>query len=297
MLPGAKITDTIREARGLPPGFAEDVNSPPSHSAFDGPISMMHFIAQVRELSDGKPVGFKLCVGRPEEFAALVAAMVQTGITPDFITVDGGEGGTGAAPPEFSNSVGMPLVEGLGVVNALLCGAGLRDLRTREGVKIICSGRVLSGFSLARNLAIGADSCNAARSFMLALGCIQALKCDTNHCPTGIATQREDLQGGLVVPDKAGRVYQYQKKTVESMVELVGAMGLSDYSQLQPEHIMRRVDMERTVSYRELGVLNLGDVQGLQDQGGFQGADLSQFTTPGDLRLQQWWEEGQRALK
>merc|ERR1719272_2523132 len=149
---------------------------------------MMHFIAQVRELSDGKPVGFKLCVGRPEEFAALVAAMVQTGITPDFITVDGGEGGTGAAPPEFSNSVGTPLAEGLSFVHAVLVGVGLRDPqdKSRSKIALIASGKVLTGMSMFRTFALGADVFNAARSFLFSLGCIQALKCATNTCPTGI---------------------------------------------------------------------------------------------------------------
>lgn len=184
----------IAKARGVPEYV--ECNSPPKHSAFEGPIGLLNFVERLKGIS-GKPVGFKLCVGRKDEMAAVVAAMLETGVTPDFITVDGGEGGTGAAPPEFSNSVGMPLVEALTLVDDLLVGAGLRDR-----VKIIASGRVLSGFSLVRNLALGADITAAARAMMFALGCIQALKCNTNKCPTGITTQDETLQLGLDVDDK-----------------------------------------------------------------------------------------------
>jgi glutamate synthase domain-containing protein 2 len=210
MLPKEKITPAIAEARGLVGrGLTEDCNSPARHSAFANPRELMLFVRKLRGLSGGKPVGFKLCVGRPKEFAALVRAMLETGVAPDFITVDGGEGGTGAAPPEFSNHVGMPLMEGIWVVRSILEGAGLRDR-----VKIIASGRVVSGFSLVKALAMGADACNAARAMMFALGCIQALKCNTNKCPTGITTQDPELMQGLHVPSKALRVANFQMGTV-----------------------------------------------------------------------------------
>jgi glutamate synthase domain-containing protein 2 len=196
ILPAAKISKAISEARGVPMG--EDCNSPPAHSEFSTPQGLLDFIQRLRDLSGGKPIGFKLCLGHPSEFAAIVHSMIESGIKPDFITVDGGEGGTGAAPPEFSNSLGTPLVEGLVFVNQMLIGAGLR-----EDIKIICSGKVVSGMSLVRNLALGADLCNAARAMMFALGCIQALKCNTNHCPTGIATNNPRLMAGLVPEDKA----------------------------------------------------------------------------------------------
>lgn len=178
MLPKAKITPAIAHARGLEYPATEDCNSPARHSAFSSPHGLCEFIAQLRELSGGKPVGFKLCVGKPEEFSALVHAMIETNIYPDFITVDGAEGGTGAAPPEFSNSIGMPLLEGLSLAHAMLKGAGIRD-----HVKVISSGKALTAFSLVRNMALGADTVNSARAMMFALGCIQALKCNTNTCP------------------------------------------------------------------------------------------------------------------
>ncbi len=235
MLPKAKISRAIAEARGLAFPATEDCNSPARHSAFDSPEGMMHFLAQLRELSGGKPVGFKLCIGRPEEFAALVRAMLATGITPDFITVDGAEGGTGAAPPEFSNSVGMPLAEGLTLVHAILLGAGLR-----ERVKVIAAGKVLTGFSLIRTLAMGADVCNAARAMLFALGCIQSHKCNTNKCPTGITTQDPHLMSGLVVPDKAARVAMFQAKTVHVALEIVGALGYEHAGLVSGKDVVRR---------------------------------------------------------
>ena len=235
ILPQSKLTDLIREARGLEPDFNEDVNSPPNHTAFGKACSLMEFVGQLREDSGGKPIGFKLCVGKPEEFAALARAMVVTGITPDFITVDGGEGGTGAAPPEFSNSVGFPMIEGLNIAHNMLIGAGVRD-----DVKIICSGRVLSGFSIVRNLAMGADLCNAARAMMFALGCIQALKCNTNKCPTGVATQDLDLMAGLNPEEKMVRVFNYHRNTIHSASELIGAAGHDDPTELTLSDIHRR---------------------------------------------------------
>ena len=235
MLPRAKISPAIAEARGLAYPPTDDCNSPARHSAFSSPESMMEFIAKLRELSGGKPVGFKLCLGRPEEFAALVKASVTTGITPDFITVDGGEGGTGAAPPEFSNSVGMPLAEGLTLVHGILTGAGLRDR-----VKVISAGKVLTGFSLVRQLAMGADLCNAARAMLFALGCIQSHKCNTNKCPTGITTQDPHLMAGLVVGDKAERVAMFQAKTVHVALEITGALGYESADKISGKDVVRR---------------------------------------------------------
>jgi glutamate synthase domain-containing protein 2 len=245
LLPKSKLTPEIAEARGVP--MDQDCVSPSSHSAFGSPSEFVDFIAHLRELSGGKPVGFKLCVGRPEEFASIVQAMLGKNIFPDFITVDGGEGGTGAAPQEFSNHIGMPLGEGLPFVDRLLTAAAIRDQ-----IKIIASGKVLSGFTVVRTLALGADLCNSARVMMFALGCIQALKCNTNHCPTGIATQDPELMRGLVVEDKATRVFNYHKKTVESALDLIGAVGLDNPSLLRPEHIMKRTSSTEVMSYAQL---------------------------------------------
>ena len=196
----------------------------------------MQFISLLRESSGGLPVGIKMCVGKPGEIAALCKAIIDTGIGPDFITVDGAEGGTGAAPPEFSNYIGLPLEEGLVVVRNMLVGAGLKDK-----VKIIASGRITSGFSLVKNLALGADVANSARGFMMSLGCIQALKCNSNKCPTGIATTNRELMEGLVPEDKSVRVYNYHRLTVNAAVEIIGAMGHSSVDEVTSDDIMRRV--------------------------------------------------------
>eukprot|EP00658_Telonema_sp_P-2_P039481 TRINITY_DN28242_c0_g2_i1.p2 TRINITY_DN28242_c0_g2~~TRINITY_DN28242_c0_g2_i1.p2 ORF type:complete len:296 (-),score=76.76 TRINITY_DN28242_c0_g2_i1:116-1003(-) len=246
LLPKEKITELIADARGLPFPAVGDCNSPPRHSAFTTPLELIRFVRELRELSGGKPVGFKMCMGRPEEFMAIVHAMVEEGTTPDFITIDGGEGGTGAAPPEFSNSVGTPLREALHFVNNVLRGAGLRD-----EIKIIASGKVLSGFSVIRNLALGADMCNSARAMMYALGCVQALKCNTNKCPTGIATQDAELMKGLHVPSKADRVANFHHRTVITARELIGAMGCEGPGDVRPTQIMHRTDRE-VKSYAEL---------------------------------------------
>ncbi len=228
ILPKAKITPAIAEARKLEYPPTSDCHSPPSHSAFSNPREMIEFIMQLRELGGGLPVGIKLCVGDPRDIAALVSTMVEMGNGPDFITVDGAEGGTGAAPPEYSNSMGLPLEEGLVVVRNILTGADMRDK-----VRINASGKVCSGFSLTRTLALGADITSAARAFMLSLGCIQALKCNTNKCPTGIATQNQDLQYGLDPEDKASRVYNFHRKTVQAAAEIVGTIGHERFSDLQ----------------------------------------------------------------
>ncbi len=245
ILPARKVTAEISAIRHVPMG--KDVISPPSHSAFKTPIELCNFIGRLRELSGGKPIGFKLCVGKRREFFALCKAMLETGICPDFITVDGGEGGTGAAPLEFSNVVGMPLTEGLVFVHNALRGVGLRDK-----IKIIASGRVVTAFDIARKIAIGADLCNSARAMMFALGCIQAQKCNTNDCPTGIATQDPALTVGLVVSDKAERVRNYQRNTVRAFVELIAAAGLDHPSKLRPWHVMRRTSSTEFKHYSEI---------------------------------------------
>eukprot|EP00873_Tetraselmis_striata_P027900 jgi/Tetstr1/448164/TSEL_035455.t1 len=246
MLPGSKVTPEIAEARGIEVG--QTCNSPPVHSAFTGPAGLVGFIRTLRGLSGGKPVGFKLCIGKPEEFAAVVHAMLREQCYPDFITVDGAEGGTGAAPPEFSNSVGMPLRDALSFVNDLLTGAGIRDKIT-----VISSGKSLTGFSLVRNMALGADVCNSARAMMFALGCIQALKCNTNHCPTGITTLDKKLMAGLNVDNKSTRVYNYHKKTVETALEIMGAAGAAEPMQVTRDLIMMRPDGPMSlISYAEL---------------------------------------------
>eukprot|EP00802_Teleaulax_amphioxeia_P007768 Tamp_07776.p1 GENE.Tamp_07776~~Tamp_07776.p1 ORF type:complete len:553 (+),score=110.46 Tamp_07776:534-2192(+) len=245
ILPAAKISPAIAEARGIPSD--RDCNSPPHHAEFSTPRGLLDFVARLRVLSDGKPIGVKLCVGHPAELAAVVHAMVETGIKPDFITVDGAEGGTGAAPPEFSNSVGMPLVEALVLVHQLLIGTGLR-----QDIKIISSGKVLSGFSLVRNLALGADACNSARAMMFALGCIQALKCNTNKCPSGVATQDPELMKGLVVEDKATRVHNYHKATIHAACEIMSAIGVNKPSELHPSHVMRRISGVHVSTYADL---------------------------------------------
>lgn len=237
ILPAAKITPAIAEARGLGEGPYADCNSPPQHSAFRTPKGLMLFVQRLRELSGGKPIGIKLCVGRPEEFAALVHAMHRTRIVPDFISVDGAEGGTGAAPSEFQDSLGMPLEEGLRLVNSMLIGANLRD-----ECKIIAAGKVYNGFTIVKNLALGADVCNSARAFMFSLGCIQALKCNSNKCPTGITTQDPRLESALDVGNKKQRVYNFHRETVDAAREILGAGGCHSPSDVTPAHIFVRSD-------------------------------------------------------
>ena len=233
VLPGPKVTLEIAEARGVPPWV--DCVSPASHGAFSTPIEMMHFIERLRTLSGGKPTGFKLCIGHPWEWFAITKAMLETGITPDFIVVDGAEGGTGAAPLEFTDHVGAPLQEGLLLVHNTLVAT---ELRSR--IKLGCAGKVVSAFDIARMLALGADWCNSARGFMFALGCIQSQSCHTGHCPTGVATQDPQRARALVVPSKADRVHHYHENTLHALKELVQAAGLKDPSELTADHIVRR---------------------------------------------------------
>ncbi|MFJ7568102.1 FMN-binding glutamate synthase family protein [Herminiimonas sp. NPDC097707] len=234
MLPGAKVSIEIATARGIPVGM--DCISPSSHSAFDTPTGLLQFIEQLRNLSGGKPTGFKLAIGHPWEFFGIVKAMLHTGITPDFIVIDGGEGGTGAAPVEFTDHVGVPLQEALLLAHNTLVGAKLRDK-----VKIGASGKIITAFDIVRTIALGADWCNSARGFMFALGCIQSQSCHTDRCPTGIATQDALRQRALVVPDKAERVANFHKNTLKALAELIAAAGLHHPSELKPHHLVRRV--------------------------------------------------------
>ncbi|WP_235578401.1 FMN-binding glutamate synthase family protein [Pseudorhodoferax sp. Leaf267] len=234
VLPGPKVTPEIAAARGVPVGV--DCISPSSHSAFGTPVEMMEFIAELRRLSGGKPVGFKFCLGHPWEWFAIVKAMQKTNITPDFIVVDGAEGGTGAAPVEFSDHVGAPLQEGLLMVHNTLVGVNLR-----HRIKIGCAGKVITAFDMARMMALGADWCNAGRGFMMALGCIQAQACHTGHCPTGVTTQDPLRQKALVVPAKAERVHNFHRSTLHALQELVQAAGLDHPQQITAHHIVRRI--------------------------------------------------------
>ncbi len=234
VLPGPKVTPEIAETRGVPVGV--DCVSPASHTAFSSPVEMMHFIERLRTLSGGKPVGFKFCVGHVWEWFAMAKAMRETGIWPDFIVVDGAEGGTGAAPLEFTDHVGAPLQEGLLLVHNTLVGMG-----ERHRVKIGCAGKVISAFDIARMMALGADWCNSARGFMFALGCIQAQSCHTGECPTGVTSQDPMRQRALVVPDKAVRVYRFHHNTLHALQELVQAAGLQHPNEITADHILRRV--------------------------------------------------------
>jgi glutamate synthase domain-containing protein 2 len=245
VLPGPKVTVEIAEARGVKVG--EDCVSPAAHSSFSTPLELMAFIRKLRQLSGGKPVGFKLCMGHPWEWFAMVKAMQESGTCPDFIVIDGAEGGTGAAPLEFSDHMGMPMLEGLRLVHNTLVGVGLRD-RIRLGA----SGKIISGFDVARTLALGADWCNSARGFMFALGCIQAQTCHTGNCPTGVTTQDPQRQMALVVPSKAERVKNFHQLTLESLQELLQSAGIQSPAELRLQHIERRISEFETHPLSEL---------------------------------------------
>lgn len=245
LLPAKKNTPEIAKIRGVEPHTT--VESPPHHSAFSTPKEMMEFIQQLRELSGGKPVGFKLCIGAKSEFLSLCYAMHHTKILPDFITVDGGEGGTGAAPLEFTNNVGMPLLDGLSFVHDALIGFGFR-----QEVKIIAAGKIISAFHVARAMALGADICNSARGMMLALGCIQSLLCNKNTCPTGIATQDKHLMTGLDAPSKAVRVSNYHKETVDAVQDLLSAANVASPTDIGRKHINRRISITEIRRYDEI---------------------------------------------
>jgi len=245
ILPDKKNTPEVAAIRLVKAGTT--VFSPPYHSAFSTPKGMIEFIQSLRALSGGKPVGFKLCVGRKSEFISICKAMVELDSYPDFITVDGGEGGTGAAPPEFSNFVGMPLLDGIAFVDNMLKGFNIR-----QHIRIGASGKILTGFQILRAIALGADMCNSARAMMMALGCIQALECNKNTCPTGVATQDPQLMKGLVVDDKKSRVANFHKNTIESFVELMAASGINNPSKLNRHQINRRVFMNQVLTLEEI---------------------------------------------
>ena len=242
VLPAAKVSAEIAAIRGIAMG--QDCVSPAHHSAFATPVGLLEFIAEMRDLSGGKPTGFKLSIGHRWEFMAICKAMLQTGITPDFIVIDGSEGGTGAAPLEFMDHVGMPLRDGLNFVHNALIGVGLRGQ-----IKLGASGKITSAFDMARVMALGADWCNSARGFMFAVGCIQAQSCHTGSCPTGVATQDPARQRALVVPDKAMRVENYHRNTLIALTELAAAAGLSHPSDLRPSHFLRRTSADRVIAF------------------------------------------------
>lgn len=245
ILPAAKVTRDIADARIVPMGH--DVDSPPYHSAFSTPAEMLQWMQQLRELSGGKPVGFKLCLGSRRQFMAILKAIKETGILVDFITVDGGEGGTGAAPQELSDFLGTPLRDALIYVHNALVGLGLR-----KEIRVICSGKIISGADMAAKIAMGADMCNCARGMMLALGCIQARRCHTNTCPTGIATQDPWLYKGLEVGDKGARVYQFHKSTIEHFQWVLAAAGMETADELTPDELNRRLSFNEVKNYQEL---------------------------------------------
>ncbi|WP_137008926.1 FMN-binding glutamate synthase family protein [Aquitalea aquatilis] len=265
ILPKHKVTPEIAATRGVPLG--QDCVSPSSHSAFATPLEMMAFIARLRELSGGKPVGFKFCLGHPWEFMAIAKAMLESGILPDFIVVDGKEGGTGAAPLEFTDHIGVPLREGLLFVHNTLVGLNLRDK-----IKLGASGKIVSAFDIASMLAIGADWANSARGFMFAVGCIQSQSCHTNRCPTGVATQDPLRQRALVVPDKAERVFNFHRNTLHALAEMLAAGGLTHPEQLAAHHLVRRVSDTEIRLYSQLHVfLQAGELLGEDIKAEFYG--------------------------
>ena len=245
VLPAAKVSPEIAAIRGIAMG--EDCISPASHSVFSTPLEMMDFISRLRQLSGGKPVGFKLCIGHRWEFLGICKAMLATGVTPDFIVVDGKEGGTGAAPLEFTDHIGTPLREGLSFVNNALIGVGLRDR-----IRIGASGKIITAFDMAAAFAIGADWCNSGRGFMFSLGCIQSLSCHTDQCPTGVATQDPTRARALVVEDKTTRVKNFHAAMLHALGELTGAAGLEHPQDFRLEHFSRRVDEREVVSFADL---------------------------------------------
>ena len=247
ILPGHKVSAEIAETRGVNEG--EDCVSPAAHTAFRSPVELLQFIGQLRELSGGKPVGFKFCLGHPWEFMGIAKAMLATGILPDFIVVDGKEGGTGAAPREFSDNIGVPMREGLMFVHNTLVGLNLRDK-----IRIGAAGKIVSAFDIASVLAIGADWVNSARGFMFAIGCIQSQSCHTNKCPTGVATQDPLRQRALVVPEKAERVYSFHRNTLHALAEMLAAAGLEHPEELKPKHLARRISPSEVRLFSQLHV-------------------------------------------
>lgn len=245
ILPAKKVTQEIADIRGVELG--KDVLSPPAHGAFSTPIGLLEFVQTLRTASGGKPVGFKLCFGKRTEFLAIVKAMLETQILPDFITIDGAEGGTGAAPMEFSDSVGTPLNDGLSFIHNALVGSGLK-----EQIRLIAAGKITTGFHMAKKIALGADLCNSARGMMFALGCIQALRCNSNDCPTGVATQNPELVKGLDVMDKGQRVANFHRETVKSFFEVLAAAGMLGARDLKPWHIQRRIGPMKVLNFSQI---------------------------------------------
>jgi glutamate synthase domain-containing protein 2 len=269
LLPAAKVTREIAETRDVPMG--EDCLSPAGHSAFSTPIQLVEFAGRMRELSGGKPVGIKLCVGYPHELFAVVKAMIETGILIDFIVIDGAEGGTGAAPTELSDRVGMPLREGLMLARNALVGTNLKGK-----IRLAASGKISSGAGIAMNAALGADWCNAARAFMFSLGCVQSMRCHTDTCPTGVATQSPARQRGLVIPEKAERVARFQQSTLSALHDIVVACGLDSPDEFTPDGLRQRISAVEMRSFDE----------------------LYPFVEPGELldgardpRLARWWAQ------
>lgn len=245
VMPGAKVTPEIANIRGVSVGV--DCVSPPNHAVFSTPIEMMEFLARFRELAGGKPTGIKLCVGRKTEFLAMVKAMLASEIYPNFVSIDGSEGGTGAAPQEFEDHMGLPLTDGLMFARNALSGAGIR-----HHIKIGAAGKIATGSDIVKRVIQGADYALSARAMMFAVGCIQATKCHTNHCPTGVTTQDPRRMRALDVPDKTQRVYRYHTATVESAARIVASMGLDHSDQLHPSMLIRRVSPRETASYADL---------------------------------------------
>ena len=245
VLPACKNTPEIAKIRGVKP--YTQINSPATHSAFSSMTEFMLFIKKLRDLSAGKPIGFKLCIGQRSDFLGLCKAMLETGIKPDFITVDGGEGGTGAAPLEYTNSIGMPLMDALAFVSDSLTGFNLR-----KDIKIIASGKIFTGFHIIKRLSIGADLCNSARGMMLSMGCIQSLQCNTGRCPTGITTQKPALIKGLDISDKRQRVANFHQETVKSVAEILAAAGLSGTKELKRKHVFRRISQTQISHYQDI---------------------------------------------
>jgi glutamate synthase domain-containing protein 2 len=245
VLPGAKVTQEIADARSVPKG--QTCVSPPGHKVISTPRELVRFIAEMRELAGGKPAGFKLCVGSRHELLAICKAMVEEGTGPDFITVDGSEGGTGAAPGEYEDHVGTPLTDGLMMLHNALVGTGLRDR-----IRIGASGKVATGSDIVKRIAQGADYCNAARAMMMAVGCLQTQRCNTNQCPVGVATQDPKRSRALNVPDKTERVYRYQHAAVAEATRLIASMGLHSPADVTPHHLVRRVDHVSSHTYAEL---------------------------------------------
>ncbi|KGI78227.1 FMN-binding glutamate synthase family protein [Oleiagrimonas soli] len=245
VLPGSKVNAEIAEIRGVPEG--EDCVSPATHPEFDTPRGLLAFVERLRKLSDGRPVGFKLCVGRRSEFLSICKAMVETGITPDFVTVDGAEGGTGAAPVEYSDRLGLVIDEALPFVHNALTGCGLRDK-----IRIIASGKIVDGFDMAQKIALGADVCNVARPMMFAVGCIQAQRCHTNTCPTGVATQDARRARAINIDTRAVHVKQYHAATIRSFLDITGSLGAAHPSELHPEHFLQRLPDQTPRSYADM---------------------------------------------